>query len=423
MAAEPITIYSHKIDPVGVLKLLRQMAPDLRIEGPEDNWKAITIEQPRGFLRKAACITFGHDRSYYDSPEFATQMRGMMGYFSRFKQTENRDVVMHLINSFRFGLTLFPMPEPELQITSDDARLKYVFAVVRHLDGAIFTPSALRDASGKVLFGAGGPDPTAKMPAIYRDVPQAPVNQLTRAEGGMKPNAGDPPPPSAQRVARRACVLAAVCGRALLEQEDKADPGVEETRKRLLQWVDNIRVRAEFEAVELNILEAPLGTPPPQVTANATWRLEGLGVLAWALNRYELRPHDELVNPPDLLKSLAILNADAAKALIAAPNLRSQDELKTLQERLFAVHWRITDFRLKHKSIDFASVAKTAWFGPLDVSNLPMIDNDLAINGKAIAQADERSVGITTSAAMERHLAINWLCGGSEIYSRTDVST
>ena len=43
MAAEPITIYSHKIDPAGVARVLRALAPDLEIDGPDDAWSHITI--------------------------------------------------------------------------------------------------------------------------------------------------------------------------------------------------------------------------------------------------------------------------------------------------------------------------------------------------------------------------------------------
>ena len=77
----------------------------------------------------------------------------MQGYFSRFPQNQNTGPIMCLIASFRFSITTFPPPEPELFIESDDPRLPYVFAVVKHLDGVIFTPSSLRDAAGKPLYG------------------------------------------------------------------------------------------------------------------------------------------------------------------------------------------------------------------------------------------------------------------------------
>jgi hypothetical protein len=143
----------------------------------------------------------------------------MQGYFSRFPEAPQKGRIMLLIEAFRFALTLWPVPEPDLYIDSEDPRLRYVFAVAKHLDAALFLPSGLRDASGRLLYGAEPADPTAIMPAIYHDVPVKPRSERTRADFGSVPNVGDPPPPTAARVARRACALAAVTGRALLEQE------------------------------------------------------------------------------------------------------------------------------------------------------------------------------------------------------------
>src|SRR5688572_14383331 len=108
MAAEPITLFSHKIDPAGVLQLLRRLAPGLRVEGPEDDWNTLTITGPRRLLRKPWTLSFGHDRDYYAGADWATQVNGMQGYFARFPENENTGRIMLLIQSFRFALTLFP---------------------------------------------------------------------------------------------------------------------------------------------------------------------------------------------------------------------------------------------------------------------------------------------------------------------------
>jgi hypothetical protein len=73
--------------------------------------------------------------------------------------------------------------------------------------------------------------------------------------------------------------------------------------------------------------------------------------------------------------------------------------------------------------MDFREFAQAAWFGPLDIAGLKLLENDLAIGDEPIFCADDDAVRTASSAAMERHLAINWLTGGSEVYSETDVST
>jgi hypothetical protein len=55
MAAEPLVIYSHKVDPAGVLNVLRGLAPGLQVVGPPENWSQITIAQKR-FLKKGSTI-------------------------------------------------------------------------------------------------------------------------------------------------------------------------------------------------------------------------------------------------------------------------------------------------------------------------------------------------------------------------------
>lgn len=298
-----------------------------------------------------------------------------------------------------------------------------MFAVVKHLDGAIFTPSALRDGRGRVLLGAGDPDPQAVMPAIVKEVAAVPRAQRPHSQHGTATSEDDPPPPTARRVAQRACALAALTGRALLEQEDPSDPGVEQTRQRILQWVADIDIGDELEPDEWKVLQRPVGLGPQADVVNASWRLEGLAVLAWALGVFEPPPYDQLVNPGELLPSVGILNAERARAVIDAPSLRPAEELKSLREALFALHWRVTDFRLRPQAMNFEEVARTAWFGPLKVDSFRMIDNDLAVEDQPIARAPRDAVQQVTSAAMERHLAINWLNGDAEIYSQTDVST
>jgi hypothetical protein len=426
MAAEPIVIYSHKIDPAGVLDLLRRMAPDLTVDGGPDDWSTITITGPRKFLRKPPTLSFGHDSGYYRADDFhRIQMNGMQGYFARFPENERTGSVMALIDSFRFALTLFPVPNPELDITSDDPRLQFIFAVVRHLDGALFTPSALRDANGRVLYGAGDPDPDAVMPAIKKDVPAGPVNTLPRSDGGLLPDPEDAPPPTPARVARRACALAAVAARGLLEQEDASDPGVDATRLRLIEWVNAIGVGDELEPDEWKILQLPLGVPPQQDVFDATWRIEGLAMLAWALRLFDWPAYDQQVDPGKLLPAVAILNADRARAILDAPSLRPSEELRARQNQLFAFHWRVRDFGHKRKPLDFVEFARTAWFGPLDVTDLRIAPGgDLLIGDQPISQASPGLVGALMSTAQERHLALNWLNGGSsETYSETDVHT
>src|SRR5207248_10992204 len=61
--------------------------------------------------------------------------------------------------------------------------------------------------------------------------------------------------PTPERVARRALALAAVTARALLEQQDSADPRGEANRQRFLSWVAALGLEDELEPDEWEVLQ------------------------------------------------------------------------------------------------------------------------------------------------------------------------
>ena len=426
MAAEPINIFSRKVDPAGVLAVLRKLDPGVRADGEGDAWRNATVTVRRGVLRKTLTLRFGNDPGYYAGDDWLRQMSGMMGYFSRFPAGDRADAVARTIASFRFALATFFEPDRS-SAGDDDPRMRFVYEVAQHLDGVIFTPSGLRDAAGRSLVLANGEqDPEARFPEVPPSLRPAAAGS---DDGGTGTRGGDEDgkpqyvPPTADRVARRCLALAAVSARGLLEQEEPADPGVEDTRRRLLAWIEDVGIGDELEPDEWKALQRPHRQLTQQEALNATWRIEGLSVLAWALNRHDLLPIDELVEPDKLLPAVGLLNAERSKALVADPPLRPLDELQELRRRLLAVHWRLRDFRLRPKPMNFREFARTAWFGPLDVEGLRLIDDDLAIGEHALAEASPERVGAAQSAATERHHAINWLNGESPRYADVETHT
>jgi hypothetical protein len=59
MAMEPINIFSHRIDPRGVLAILRSLSPDVGVSGPGDDWQTATLTVARS--GEQARLTFRHD--------------------------------------------------------------------------------------------------------------------------------------------------------------------------------------------------------------------------------------------------------------------------------------------------------------------------------------------------------------------------
>jgi hypothetical protein len=418
MAAEPINIFSHKVDPEGVLECLRKLAPDLKVKGEGGDWSTIVISEKRGLLRKPFTITFNHARDYYAGPDFANQMRGMQGYFSRFPQNELTPRIMLLIASFKFAISLFPVPEPDLYLESDDERLKYVFAVVRHLDGAIFTPSGLRDAAGRFLCGGRDADPEAVMPQIYMRAPQP--SEMPLYMGGTAPNPAGPP---ADRVARRALCLAAVSWRGMLEREQDDPAKLEEARKRFLEWIESAGIGPELEADEWSQLQRPVGKGDPSQFTRAEWHIEGSAMLAWAVKQYDLPSYDAQADVASLGRVIGMQKPEEARAFVGKSELRPQAEIERVSKQLLAIHWRLREQRLRPGRRDFEHDSQDAWFGKMPFEGLRFVNGDLAIGDCALSEAPDQILIPFTLAIQERHRAINWVCGDDPVYSRTDTPT
>jgi hypothetical protein len=165
MAVEPIALFARLVDPAGVARRLRELVPGVEIDGPDDRWRHAVVAFPVGKKRRSLILT--HEPSYYAEPNWSSQMTGMRGYFSGFPDTRRKPRVIKLVSNLRFALgALFnPDYDPE-----GDPRLDVLFAVAEHLDGVLFTPTSLRDAHGRILFGAGGEDEEDPNAAWPRDI-------------------------------------------------------------------------------------------------------------------------------------------------------------------------------------------------------------------------------------------------------------
>lgn len=228
-------------------------------------------------------------------------------------------------------------------------------------------------------------------------------------------------PPTPQRVYARSLVLSAVVARGFLE-EGAGNADAETSRLRIRSWLTYVGASAEAESQEHALLQSPAGTLSSQQGGEATWRSEGLVVLAWALGLCELPVYDVLVDPKEIADAVGYLRDDA-KAAMANATLRPVEEIQQCAAELFSLHWRLRDFSLKSEAMDFQAFARESWFGPLNVTSLRFIDNDLAIGEAPIVEADEGDFGLCLEATIERHQAINWLMGQHELYSEVTGDT
>jgi hypothetical protein len=231
----------------------------------------------------------------------------------------------------------------------------------------------------------------------------------------------EPVPPSPERVARRALVLAAVACRSGIEV-DAGNANAEAFREGIVRWVEGVGLADEIEPSELALLRAPLGALDDRRRIDASWRVEGLAVLGWALGRYELPPYDVNADGPAAGQALGFLGK-WSDTVLSAPRLRSADELTSLADQLFSLHWRLRQYSLDRAPMDFAEFAPRAWFGPLRLDDLRICEGDLEVRGVPLFRAPEEVWRTAMSIARERRQAANWLEGYETLYSEVTCDT
>jgi hypothetical protein len=217
-------------------------------------------------------------------------------------------------------------------------------------------------------------------------------------------------PPSAGQVAGRALNLSAVVCRGSIDR-GAGDPHAEELLARIRQWLTDFCLVDQQEPWEAETVRAGLGQLQDLQVARATWAVEGLAVLSWALGCSEYPRHDQQVDPFDITDSLGFL-ADDADQFVSTARLRSVEELHDARELMYAIHCRLRDFIRNKDSKDFTTWVEDRWLDLLRVDRPTLIAaGDLAIGGKAITDAAMDVVQRCEWAVHEQHRASIWLIG------------
>jgi len=118
------------------------------------------------------------------------------------------------------------------------------------------------------------------------------------------------------------------------------------------------------QTAEAALLSAPFGSAQRQALVNASWRSEALAVVGWALQRSSLPARDTQGDPSLVADELGFLKD---RTVLDLPRLRTAAELADYSNVAFSVHWRLRDFSINPRHLDFADFRQTAWFGPLNL--------------------------------------------------------
>ena len=163
---------------------------------------------------------------------------------------------------------------------------------------------------------------------------------------------------SASEVARRCLVLCSIV--AASHDEDKAE---------IVAWLKREALWKDVSPKERSFLQAKKRGRKQLI--NASWRVEALHLLLWALQLVpSIDDSKTRVDPSFARKFLPFLGSTSG--FIANSELRPQDAILDAKEKVYQDHWSV---------------------------------RDAEINRKALPQ------GIDPEVVLERHYAINWLMG------------
>ena len=228
-------------------------------------------------------------------------------------------------------------------------------------------------------------------------------------------------PPPAWRVAARAMALVGVSFRAVLEMEDSRDVA-ELKRLHVCEWLDRLGVMDELETSEMTLLNTPYRLLDERTVINAGWQGAGMRVLAWSLGRSELVPYDQPSVPGEVADELGFL-CERSETALANPVLRDSGEIGRWRDTYLTVHWRLRQYFLHPEPIDFPDLVAHFNWGPLRLTDLELVDGDLAIDGRRIDRVSPDERERTYSSVRERHKAFNWLLGAARVYSAVSTDT
>jgi hypothetical protein len=190
--------------------------------------------------------------------------------------------------------------------------------------------------------------------------------------------------------------------------------------RRKLRSQGEVVERSRALGEELRAALAQLPSDDPAVV-DAVWRGEALGTLLWALQLLELPAYDE---PFDAGEVAAVQLDDA--------DLRDSEEIGLERESARLWHWRARTTSLqaagalelpeRYATFD-QLIAATAMRG-YEQGVLPApIRGDFGAYGKVYRHLAPEQHAEAHSIAVERHHALNWLCGAGETWDDVPLDT
>jgi hypothetical protein len=155
----------------------------------------------------------------------------------------------------------------------------------------------------------------------------------------------------------------------------------------------------------------------------ATWRMECIGIILWALGLVDSWPVIDQQIDPELLKMIPI---EKMGLFSKHPSLRARNEIAAKRDLIEFWHWRVRtrqlieegrllepDESMKQAGLtSYDDIVRFSAKAGYEKGALPEpIDEDFVFLGKPFRSLPVDEYEMATSIIVERHSALNWLCG------------
>ena len=241
--------------------------------------------------------------------------------------------------------------------------------------------------------------------------------------------------PTAEQVAKRLFILKSVATYSQAVPFGKqlhALPDLNPAAKNDLHSIfggmfgDTLRKENLWEDVspsEKQLFESQVATLTQQQIIYASWRLEAVQVLMWALGLLKDLPSYDVRATPDIFKQTPII---AFPEFITSAKLREEKEIDQARDLAESWHWRsrtrelqvagrpcpVNEAMKKAGVTSFEAIVRMSAKLAVERDDWPTsIGDDYPAMGKAYRNLTEDEWTIVKSITVERHFTLNWLCG------------
>ena len=207
---------------------------------------------------------------------------------------------------------------------------------------------------------------------------------------------------------------------------------VKERSEQLVTFMKAYDLWDRMTKEEREFIKSTPMTMKPQQHLNAMWRMESAIVLIWALGRLTEFPVFDAQTNTDLLKDIPYENINE---FLDSAVLIPEGEIEKRRSLAELWHWRSRTRELIEKGQQLPSGTPYASFNEIvsiaaneaykrgDLSQV--LDDDFPVRGKPYRILTEEEWSEIRSITIERHHALNWLCGHADgnKWNRTPTDT